>query len=338
MSEQSVSEEMKAIYAKLSAPFPEDAIQRTKGGQTGRGYDTTGIGYQFIVNRLNEVLGVGGHRVANRTMTVEEGKSTGSGRKTYDADCELTLQLGRWVNGEFKPFAEAIGDGNHNSLARGDARKGAYTNAFKKAAAFLGVGRQAYEGTLDDDNAPQGHAADAPGFSGGTSRTPAPEQKNPTTMEEWKKLLGTVPDQASFNAAWKRACEAMGEAQVQGALGTWARDVYDQLPAQAAAPARQSSGGGSGGGGGEVATDEELDGRYGDPKVFSDPKRWIEQGGESYKGRQFSECPADYLEALAEMCVYFAGRETDEKKRGYKLKDAKFARGWARRNRQQHAA
>jgi hypothetical protein len=35
-----------------------------------------------------------------------------------------------------------------------DARKGAYTNAFKKAAAFHGVGRQAYEGSLDDDNLP----------------------------------------------------------------------------------------------------------------------------------------------------------------------------------------
>lgn len=334
MSEQSVSgivnEELKRIYERLSAPFPEDAIQRTKGGQTGRGYDTTGIGYQFIVNRLNEVLGVGGHRVANRTMTVEEGKSTGSGRRTYDADCELTLQLGRWVNGEFKPFAEAIGDGNHNSLARGDARKGAYTNAFKKAAAFLGVGRQAYEGTLDDDNAPQGHAADAPGFGGGSSRAPA--SSSPTTIDEWKQLLGTVPDQVAFNVAWKRACEAMGEAQVQSELGTWGRDIYDRLPGQAAAPARQPSGGG------EVATDEELDGRYGDPKVFSDPKRWIDQGGESYKGRQFSECPAEYLDALAEMCVYFAGRETDEKKRGYKLKDAKFARGWARRNRQRQAA
>ena len=38
-----------------------------------------------------------------------------------------------------------------------DARKGSYTNAFKKAAAFFGVGRQAYEGSLDDDNLPGEH-------------------------------------------------------------------------------------------------------------------------------------------------------------------------------------
>jgi hypothetical protein len=42
-----------------------------------------------------------------------------------------------------------------------DARKGRYTNAFKKAAAFFGVGRQAYEGSLDDDNLPTEHVVQA---------------------------------------------------------------------------------------------------------------------------------------------------------------------------------
>ena len=53
------NDEKKKLYAALAAPFPESCIQRTSAGQTGRGYDTTGIAYQFIVNRLNEVLGVG---------------------------------------------------------------------------------------------------------------------------------------------------------------------------------------------------------------------------------------------------------------------------------------
>ncbi len=51
-------------------------------------------------------------------------------------------------------FAESLADGGHVASAEADARKGAYTNAFKKAAAFFGVGRQAYEGSLDDDNVP----------------------------------------------------------------------------------------------------------------------------------------------------------------------------------------
>jgi hypothetical protein len=138
------------VYAALAAPFPEGCIQRTEGRLTGRGYDTTGIGYQHIINRLNEVLGVGCFR-AHRTMTVKEVKRS-NGRPAFEAICDLTLELGEWVDGHFVVFAEALADGGHVAGTEADARKGAYTNSFKKAAAFFGVGKQAYEGTLDDDN------------------------------------------------------------------------------------------------------------------------------------------------------------------------------------------
>jgi len=39
-------------------------------------------------------------------------------------------------------------------MSEADAKKGSFTNALKKAAAMLGCGKQAYEGTLDDDNSP----------------------------------------------------------------------------------------------------------------------------------------------------------------------------------------
>ena len=48
-------ERKKQIYAALSAPFPPEAIQRTDGRETGRGYSTSGISQQFIANRLNDV-------------------------------------------------------------------------------------------------------------------------------------------------------------------------------------------------------------------------------------------------------------------------------------------
>jgi hypothetical protein len=145
-------DEKKKLYQLLAAPFPESCIQRTEGRITGRGYDTTGIGYQHIVNRLNEVVGVGGWR-AHRELTVKE-ITTVSGRKAYECVCDLILELGEWVDGEFQVVAEALADGGHTSLSEADARKGAYTNGLKKAAAMFGVGRQAYEGTLDDDNVP----------------------------------------------------------------------------------------------------------------------------------------------------------------------------------------
>jgi hypothetical protein len=144
------NEDKKRIYAALAAPFPENAIQRTEGRVTGRGYDTAGIGYQYIANRLNEVLGVGGWR-AHRTVNVKE-VLRANGRPAYEAICDITLELGEWVNGDFVVIAESLADGGHTAMSEADARKGAYTNAFKKAAAFFGCGRQAYEGSIDDDN------------------------------------------------------------------------------------------------------------------------------------------------------------------------------------------
>jgi hypothetical protein len=173
--EKAMTREEKArIYAALAAPFPENAIQRTEGRITGRGYDTTGIGYQFICNRLNEVLGVGGWR-AHRTVTVKE-VTTAKGRQAFEAICDLTLELGSWENGDFVVFAEALADGGHTSMSEADARKGSYTNALKKAAAMFGCGRQAYEGTLDDDNVPQEVPAEPmPSTPGGvTQPRPAP--------------------------------------------------------------------------------------------------------------------------------------------------------------------
>jgi hypothetical protein len=146
------NEEKRKIYAALAAPFPEHCIQRTEGRITGRGYDTSGIGYQYIANRLNEVLGVGGWR-AHRVITVKE-VTRSNGRPAFEAIADITLELGSWVDGNFIVFAESLADGGHVASAESDARKGAYTNAFKKAAAFFGVGRQAYEGSLDDDNVP----------------------------------------------------------------------------------------------------------------------------------------------------------------------------------------
>ncbi len=147
------NDDKKKLYAALSAPFGPEAIERTDGNVTGRGYSTTGLKYQFIVNRLHAVLGIGGFRTT-QSITVRAA-STSKGRPVYEATCEMTLQLGEWVDGAFVAFAEAHGTGGHTSVSEADARKGAFTNGFKKTIALCcGCGRQAYEGTIDDDNQP----------------------------------------------------------------------------------------------------------------------------------------------------------------------------------------
>ncbi len=145
-------EAKKKLYQQLAQPFPEEAIERTDGRQTGKGYSTTGIKAQFIINRLNETLGIGGWRT-HRTIVVKE-LVTNSGRKAYEAVCDLVLELGEWENGRFVPFAEVLADGGHISMSEADARKGSFSNALKKGSAAIGCGWQAYAGTIDDDNVP----------------------------------------------------------------------------------------------------------------------------------------------------------------------------------------
>lgn len=86
--------------------------------------------------------------------------------------------------------------------------------------------------------------------------------------------------------------------------------------------------------GSAVASDRDLDGQYGDPEIKArDPRDWT---GPSMMGRRFSQCPAEYLDMLAERFDYFAGKnsagtEEEQKKAKYQRLDAARARGWAAR-------
>jgi hypothetical protein len=85
---------------------------------------------------------------------------------------------------------------------------------------------------------------------------------------------------------------------------------------------------------GSVATDADLDGRYGDPEVKRDPPRW---DGESFKGRRYSACSSAFLLDLANFLDWKAGKTEEEGDPGrlrfarYDRLDAARARGWAAR-------
>lgn len=84
---------------------------------------------------------------------------------------------------------------------------------------------------------------------------------------------------------------------------------------------------------GATATDEELDGRYGDPTIKYDPKDkyW---NGPSFAGRRFSQCTPEYLDAMAryqDASAFMAKKGGEDAKANYRVKDASLARGWARR-------
>jgi hypothetical protein len=92
-----------------------------------------------------------------------------------------------------------------------------------------------------------------------------------------------------------------------------------------------------------IATDSDLDGKYGNPLLKFKPRDWT---GPDFKNRRFSECPAALLDQVADMLDYFA-RKAEEKKEitdkgkpvaPYKRQDAARARGWAKRIRAGYVA
>lgn len=134
-----------AIQASLSAPFPKETIQRTKKEDTRKAYDTSGIGYQHLVNRFNDVLG------NQWGYEYEVLKTTEGTFRTGTPYFDITVKLTIWC---LSPNNGRTLVGGHISANYADALKGSITNAFKKTASMWGVGREAYEGTLDDDNEP----------------------------------------------------------------------------------------------------------------------------------------------------------------------------------------
>ena len=81
---------------------------------------------------------------------------------------------------------------------------------------------------------------------------------------------------------------------------------------------------------GFFAADKELDGPKGDPSVKFAPHGWV---GPDFKGRAYSQCTPEFLDALAESLAYSAKnpKPGKEKYSAWNELDAARARGWARR-------
>jgi len=87
---------------------------------------------------------------------------------------------------------------------------------------------------------------------------------------------------------------------------------------------------------GEVASDYDLDGRFGDEDIRKDPtaKYWQ---GESFVGTKMSQTTPEFLDAYAkykDACAYMNEKKGDPEKAkyiGYDRKSAARARGWSKR-------
>ena len=136
------------IYAALAAPLPEKAVERTSAGKTGKGYDTTGYKYQYVVNRFNEILGLTNWWFTFHIEDVRDTKTQkGYAQVQVSVSTAITIRIGD------REVTKVL-SGGHTSNNYADALKGAITNSFKKTAALYGVGKAAYQVTIDDDNRP----------------------------------------------------------------------------------------------------------------------------------------------------------------------------------------
>ena len=208
--------DIKKLYDELSKPLDKKAIQRSKSEDTKKGYDTTGYAYQFIVNRFNEVLGIGGWNWSFEEVERAEGTYK-SGTKfisiTGKATIVLNLPNGQVSHSEY---------GGHQSSNLTDALKGASTNALKKTAAFFGVGKDAFEGSIDEDNQEQPEIkkpAITKKEKDGETKTTLNETllmidsiKDTETLEKWKKKLETSK---TLNDVHRRVIEARLEKRLE---------------------------------------------------------------------------------------------------------------------------
>lgn len=152
-------DDVNLLLPLLRLPLDEEAIQESKGRETKKGYDTTGYSYQAHIDRMNWVFGPAHWTWAIHNETYDGSQTTGNGYVKHQFSAEIELLIGyRIQNDETKQWEwitvhnlPPVPTDHEHFMEKGAARKGMLTKGIKRATSFLGVGADAYLGTLDDD-------------------------------------------------------------------------------------------------------------------------------------------------------------------------------------------
>jgi len=186
---------MNDIIKQLTEDITKEAIQKTDKKETHKSYDTAGYGYQWLVDRFNDVLdnnwGFEWDIINDVTGKYKDKIYNGKtvpGKSYYD----ITVRLGIWIKNKDN-IRYCVG--GHIAINYSDALKGAITNAFKKTAAFWGVGAKAFRGQLDDD-------AILPESEGNKEDPPNKiELVKKSIVETMKKIKEIKPDDKDLDSA-----------------------------------------------------------------------------------------------------------------------------------------
>lgn len=140
----------RSIYQQLSEAFPAEALS----ADTSRGFALTSIKAQYVVERLNNVFGIGGWRLTGNYEATKDASGNETGVLFHG---ELVVRLGS------KTHAVATVGYSDSKKNKGDQYKGAKTDALSKAASYLGVGNEVFKGLVDPMNLQAGTEARANG-------------------------------------------------------------------------------------------------------------------------------------------------------------------------------
>lgn len=188
------------LLEKLKAPLPSQAVSPNPDRP-----GLSAIKVIYVVERLNEVFGLNGWHIANEV--IEKGA--------------MVVVKGTLTIDDYGILIEQYG-GNANP-DRGDAYKGACTDALSKCASYIGIGMDVYKG-LRDERAPN---------NGNGGRGPGPEPyahkavasltiKN---MAERFSTLRTVLGNEDYEAILGRlGCGGMANPDLEKA-----REAYEAL-------------------------------------------------------------------------------------------------------------
>ena len=214
MNEPKKEINVESIYSRLLRAveaLPKEAIESASKETTRKGYDTTGYQYQYLVNVMNEVCGIEGWGYDYDVTKELEGKYS-NGKIYYD----ITIDMKVWIAFDEK-MAHRSSPGGHQSSSYADAKKGAVTNALKKALGMFGVGKKAYEGTLDEDYRPAEGKAWTQTWGEHATPTPSASPDAPTqatdvititTKEDKEKYLSLTLLDTRKVSAWDTKTKA----------------------------------------------------------------------------------------------------------------------------------
>jgi len=206
----------KEIFEQLSKPFDSDCIQRDSKAKTYKKYNAVFIKYQYLANRLSELLGAGGWEADLEVLDKWEGKTKGAkpipnyhvmGKMTLKFYSENTCLGGNAIFATYHNFCDAV-----SVESMGSAHKAAYTDGFKKVCGLAGCGWRTYANLLD------------PYFSehGKTERV--------TTKSTTKKKTNTTPPKAKEEPkATPKSTKADWSDIMTSAKNIWTKDVFVNL-------------------------------------------------------------------------------------------------------------